>query len=172
MLFGNPSDFAIEAASEANLTAPSAVWGRMRVICDKQIYSDYENPYCALYPAYCQFRWFRENVFDLWDDSFNGLSNTELHDLLDRMIYADDNRTSEEVERDSTRYGRYNFLTNWGEQFDGYKSFIVSPMPGRLAILRRDDTGRLSVANCTTQGFVDAAEAYLDWFHAETLRLT
>lgn len=86
MLFGNPTDFAIEAMTEPHLSAPSALWGRMRVVCDKQIYGDYENPHCALYPAYCQFRWFRENVADLWDSSFNGLSNSELHDLLDHAI--------------------------------------------------------------------------------------
>jgi hypothetical protein len=172
MLFGNPTDFAIEAMTEPHLSAPSAVWGRMRVICDKQIYGDYENPHCALYPAYCQFRWFRENVIDLWDSSFNGLSNSELHDLLDHAIYGDDNRNTQEIESDSMRYGRFNFLTNWGEQFDGYKSFIVSPMAGTLIILRRDEGGLLIVASCSTQGFVKAADEYLDWFHAETERLT
>ena len=95
MLCGNPTDFAIEAMTEPNLWAPSAVWGRMPVVCDKQIYGDYENPHCALYPAYCQFRWFRENVIELWESSFNGLSNSELHDLLDHAFYGDDDRNTQ-----------------------------------------------------------------------------
>jgi hypothetical protein len=111
---------------------------------------------------------------------FNGLSDKDLWDLLDGALFGyhgdvelHDSRTIDECRADWVRYGKFSFLTNWGEQFDkNGKSFIVCSPDGVVRILNR------SIGNSSDfSSEVPLAEAiaviqkFLDWFQGESSRL-
>ncbi|TWU19358.1 hypothetical protein Poly21_15300 [Allorhodopirellula heiligendammensis] len=180
MLIGDPTDFAIEAMVEPDLKAPSAVWRRMRIHLGNVTLGDFDDPYCALYPAYGHFKWHAKLNDQLWNDSFNGMIPEEIHDTVREAIYGDDERTTDQIQRDSLEYGRFDFLTNWGEQFDGYSSVILSPKPTDMMVLHRpfvavDSPRRLPdafvVAHCSRAAFVTASLGFVKWFDEVAERL-
>lgn len=180
MLIGSPSDFAIEVMVEPDLKVPSAVWGRMCVHIGKMTLGDFNDPYCALYPAYGHFEWHAKHRDRLWDPIFDGLAPEEIHDVVRAAIYGDDERTMDQIQRDSRRYAAFDFLTNWGEQFDGYSSVIVSPEPDAVMVLHRpyvepDSPRRLPmdflVARCSRSAFINASAAFVEWFDRQADRL-
>jgi hypothetical protein len=180
MLIGDPTDFAIEVMVEPDLKVPSAVWGRMCVHVAGTTLGDFSDQFCALYPAYGHFDWHAKRHDRLWDTVFNDMSAEEIHDKVRFAIYGDDDRTMDEIQRDSRRFSPYDFLTNWGEQFDGYSSVIVSPTPDAMMVLHRpyvdlDSPRRLPAdfvsARCSRDGFCRAAASFVDWFDREADRL-
>jgi hypothetical protein len=178
-VFGDRTAFAIEAGIESDLHTGGAVWGHMCVWCCGVALGDINDRYCGLYTTYVEFDWLAANLDSLWDDELAGLDDVAAWNFLDGILYGyhgdvelPDNRTLEECHRDAVRWGRFNFLTNWGEQFDGYKSFLLCP-PGDLArVLSRrlpEQMGRgVSVPR---QGVVKAAAGFGRWFEAESQRL-
>lgn len=125
MIFGDPKDFAIEVMTEPHLIAPSNVWGRMCVHIGDLTLGDFSDENCGLYGAYCGFKELLNSRTRLWDDSFDGLSREQIHDLVRNAIYGEDDRTLSAILADSQRYRRFDFLTNWDEQFDGFASVII-----------------------------------------------
>ena len=180
MIFGNPKDFAIEAMTEPHLTAPSAVWGRMCVHIGDVTLGDFSDEHCGLYGAYCGFRELLNTSTQLWDESFDGLSREQIHDLVRNAIYGDDDRTMSAILADSQRYGRFDFLTNWDEQFDGFASVIVQEDAATTTILHRPhsaftrqrEPGPFVLAICSTIGFRNACAGLVEWFDREAARLT
>lgn len=179
MRFGDPANFAIEAELELNLRRPSAVWGRMCVWCRGIALGDISEQYCALFPAFMEFRWLSSHINELWDPELAGLDDVALWNFLDELLYGyhgdievHDDRTVQECERDWVRWGVFNFLTNWGEQFDGYKSFIASPPGDTVRILSRrlPSTMGLSV-EVSRAAFKSASEQFVAWFDAQNARL-
>jgi hypothetical protein len=153
MLFGTTETFAIEAMTEPELVAPSAVWGRLQIWCEGCPIGDYTDPYCGLYSSYCGFKEIVSELSTLWREEFNGLSDMDLWNLLDGLLYGyhgdveleDDNRSLEKCQCDARVYSRFDFLTNWGEQFDrGGKSFIFYAPEGEVRILNRTYPSGLS----------------------------
>ena len=180
MLIGDISDFAIEVMVEPDLKAPSAVWGRMCVHIAGTTLGDFSDLFCALYPAYGHFEWHVKHRDRLWDTIFNDMSPEEIHDTVQDAIYGDDDRTMDRILSDARRYGAFDFLTNWGEQFDGYSSVIVSPNPDTIMVLHRpyinaDSPRRIPKdfvdARCSRSGFINASRSFLDWFNRESERL-
>jgi hypothetical protein len=173
MLIGDTSDFAIEVMVEPDLEIPSSVWGRMCVHIGNVTLGDFDDSYCALYPAYLSFKWHTQQTNRLWHERLENLSPEEIHDMVHFSIYDVDDETGPLTE--------FDFLTNWGEQFDGYSSVIVSPTRENMMILHRpylepDDSRRLSddfvIAYCTHFGFIDAAKGFVSWFDSEAKRLS
>lgn len=181
MLFGNANDFAIEAMLEPGLKDPSAVWGRMCVRIGGTTLGDYDDHHCALYSAYRHFDWRIKQHGPLWDDIFDHMSPEEIYDTVHDALYRDDDRTIAQIQHDERRYGAFDFLTNCGEQFDGYSSVIVSPAPDSMLILHRpyanpDSSRRLPdefvVAYCSRSGFVSTSAKFVDWYNREAERLS
>ena len=184
-VFGNRDDFAIEAGTESYLKPPSAVWGRMCVWCCGVPLGDIDDRHCALYPAYCGFRSLLSPVHGepkidrLWAEELAGLDDVAAWNFLDGLLYGyhgdvevPDDRTLEECRRDAVVWGCFDFLTNWGEQFDGYKAFIMRPPGGPVRILSRrlpDGMGR--AVEVSRDGFVAACEGFVRWFEEQDLRL-
>ena len=96
--------------------------------------------------------------------------------FLDGILYGfhDDIELAEDcalddLRRDSARWGWFDFLTNWGEQFDGYKSFLLCP-PGDMARVLSDRLPPgmgLGVA-VSRKGLIDAASGFVAWFESES----
>lgn len=170
MIFGNVSTFAIEAMSEPDLQPPSAVWGRLRVWCENQAIGNYTESYSALYGSYNGLKTLKENLNNLWLDEFANLSNQELWNLLDGALYG----YHGEIElHDIQRYNRFNFLTNWGEQFDNCgKSFIFCTPSKTVRILNRLLPEARGIALEATQtNVVLAINGFMTWFESEVVRL-
>ena len=181
MLFGLPSAFAIEAMSERDLKIPSAVWGRMRVWCQGTAIGDFSDEYCGLSDTYDGFKSLESSLPNLWRQEFSGLSVVEIWRLLDARLYGndgtteiEDDRTIEECRRDWDEYGQFNFLTNWGEQFDdGGKSFILCPPEGDVLILNQSLPAQYGIAlRAPLLTFKAAVRDFTRWFEVETLRLS
>jgi hypothetical protein len=180
MVFGSKDVFAIEAMTEPDLELPSAVWGRMRIWCQGRPIGNYSRSHCGLYPSYSGFQKLRLSIDGLWREEFNGLDDRSLWRLLDSLLYGydgdiavDDGRSVEECDVDARTYGRFDFLTNWGEQFDeDGKSFIFCPDGKTVRILNwrllRDS--HLSF-NVPVERFCHAIDALSSWFEAEAARL-
>jgi hypothetical protein len=177
-VFGNRADFAIEAGVEPHLMPPSAVWGHMCVWCRGVALGDLSDLHCALYPAYCSFRWLPGHLDDLWADEFIGLGAVAAWNFLDGLLYGyhgdvevPDDRTVEECQADSLRWSRHNFLTNWGEQFDCCKAFVLSPPGGSVRILYRRRREAVQMAEVSRSGLVAASAGFVQWFETQELRL-
>lgn len=180
MLFGTKEHFAIEAMSETALRRPSAVWGRMQVWCQGVSIGDYSDEHCGLYGSYVGFKELGGRLPRLWREEFSGLSDTELWNLLDGRLYGfhgelelDDRRTLEQCQADARTYGIFNFLTNWGEQFDrGGKSFIVCTPAQQVRVLNRCLPPGHGIALGASLFLVCSAIAeFLEWFEKESARL-
>lgn len=181
MFFGSKKSFAIEAMSEPELRAPSQVWGRMRIWCGETEIGDYADEHCGLYDAYAGFRELGDVLAENWLSEFDGLSDHELWNLLDGALYGyqgdieiEDSRTVEQCRADWDRYGRFDFLTNWGEQFDrNGKSFIVCRPDKVVRVLNRSlgDSINFSAA-APLDEVVGTIKEFLAWFESESERLT
>jgi hypothetical protein len=178
-VFGDRNDFAIEAGIESDLKPPSAVWGHMRIWCRGVPLGDIEERCCCLYGAYCGFRELASSIDRLWAAELVGLDDVAAWNHLDGLLYgyhgdveAQDDRTAEQCRQDWDVWGCFNFLTNWGEQFDGYKAFIVRPPRSPVRILSRrlpDCMGRS--VEVSPDGFVAASEGFARWFESQEMRL-
>ena len=86
MLFGETTTFAIEAISEPGLVAPSTVWGRMRIWCQAVSLGDFSEAHCVMPSGHVDQ--LRSNISSCWYEEFYGLSDEQLFDELDRLLYG------------------------------------------------------------------------------------
>ncbi|MDZ7863316.1 hypothetical protein [Acidovorax sp.] len=178
MLFGTEKTFAIEAMSEPDLAPPSAVWGRMRVWCQGMPIGDFFAKQCALYPSYVNFRLLRERLALLWLAEFEGMSAISLWNHLDGLLYGfhgdvelTDVRTLEECRQASEKYGRFDFLTNWGEQFDDNgKSFILCTPAGEVKVLNWS-LAKEEELRARLPDVLQSISEFMNWFESEARRL-
>jgi hypothetical protein len=178
-VFGDRADFAIEAGVEPDLHTDATVWGHMCVWCRDVPLGKLEERYCGLYPAYSEFAWLADNLGSLWADELSGLDDMDVWNLLDGLLYGyhgdvelSDARTLAELRRDAVRWGRFNFLTNWGEQFDGYKSFLLCPPGDSARVLSRRLPAHMGRGvSVSRRGVTAAASEFARWFEVESARL-
>lgn len=180
MLFGIREVFAIEAMSEPALQPPSAVWGRMQLWCQGISIGDFSDEYCALYGSYLGFKTLSQCLPGLWKPEFDSLSDVALWNRLDELLYGfhgdiqlEDNRSVEECREDLENYAMFDFLTNWGEQFDrGGKSFIFCTPTNEVLILNRHlPPGKGLSMKAPLTDVAPAIQGFLTWFEQEAARL-
>lgn len=180
MLFGDRSTFAIEAMVEPHLQAPSTMWGRMCIWCDGVCIGNFAEEHCGLYDSYDSFRSLLASLHSLWRVEFADLSDRDLWNLLDEKLYGyhgdvaiEDDRTMEELLQDAHTYGPFNFLTNWGEQFDrDGKSFIVCSPDQQIRILNLSLPPSKGISLRASMLPVSASiRSFLRWFESEAARL-
>jgi len=104
--------------------------------CDVTL-GDFDNPCCSLYDEHSMFEYVCENLENLHDPALDGLDDQQLYDVLYAKLYAiGDATTSEEQLTKPGRYQKFDFLTNWGESFDGFvPCFILLHEASQLKIL-------------------------------------
>jgi hypothetical protein len=178
MLFGNKATFAIEAVIEPGLQPPSTSWGRMRIWCADVSIGNIEEEHCGLDNAFDEFRSLVTKLDGLWSDEFEGMTDLELWNLLDGLLFGyhgdveiDDDRTLEQMDADSSKYGKFVFLTNWGEPFDnGGKSFLFHHPEGRVKILnRRLPFGKGISLSTSKEAFCSAIQEAASWFDQQRI---
>ena len=180
-VFGDPADFAIEACVEPDLPPGSAVWGHMRVRCGGAALGDIEERSCGLYHSYHAFGSLASRVDQLWAEELAGLDDGAIFDMLDELLYGGrfdspvqppSSLFGEEGQRNLSLWGCFDFLNNWGEQFDGYKSFILCPPGGPVRVLSRSFIGHPGTSvECSLAGVVTAVNGFRRWFEGQELRL-
>lgn len=157
MIFGKPTDFAIEAYHEPS--GPQwGGFGRMAIDIQSVRLGDIQENHCSLFHATDRFRELYPIIATLWDESFTDLSDIAIFGLIDHARY-----TGEPSELE-TRYQPFDFLTNTGEQFDHAKTFIVCRPGGRVHILYQLRDGSVGSGSCPIESFSHVAESFVRWF--------
>jgi hypothetical protein len=154
----------------------------MRVWCRVVPLGDFEDRHCALYPAYGNFHWLVDHIDTLWDDATAALSDREAWDLLSGALYGTHGNGisvpkpvvvpgDPAVDAAWERYNKFEFLTNWGEQFDGYPAFLLRLPGGRCRVLYRSATGEPAGVEVSQAGIVATSKAFVAWFEQQERRL-
>lgn len=178
-IFGDKHDIAIEAGIEPDKHTQSTVWGRMCLWCNGHSIGDLEERYCCIGIAHDLLLRTNSILDSLWHNEMIGQDNQSIYNLLDGIIYGYregveliDDESWERYRSKINFWMNFDFLNNWGEQFDGYKSFICSPPGNQTLIL----TQRKNEVKC--QGFLvsrntfsEAVKQFSLWFEAESKRL-
>ena len=169
MVFGNPTDFAIEAETDALAGASrGTVWGRMRIWCCGTPVGDFEEAHSGLSDAHQSLMELASDLALLQNPALAHLSDVEVWGLINTALYVDDGRTLQQIQRDSETWSRFNFLTNWGEPFDRYCGVIFKNAPDHLRILIRGSDDAVNGLSVTTFGFRGAVLAFDEWCRAQT----
>lgn len=180
-MFGDPTDFAIEAMIEPHLIPPSSPWGRMRIWCQNTPMGNIDEECCGISATFDRLNLIAENVKFFWLDEFNQKSPIEIIDFLDAVLFGwcgavelEDDRTIEQIHADMDKYGRFSFLTNWGEQFDeSGKTFLLCPPTGGVHIVSRFFSSESNFSLLTTQRtFCTTVFAANDWFNKQRQALS
>ena len=166
MQFGDPSRFAIRCVHEPILNETARVFGRMCIIVGGQQLGDFNEPACMLNVTEGHLQAVLRRLSNLFDPAFDELADVALYRLLSRALYESDERTSEQVAADAERYFKFDFLTNGGESFDRFRSFICLSK-GRVKILFADASDVPIVANVEAEYFAETVAAFLSWLSAE-----
>jgi hypothetical protein len=169
MTFGDPSDFAVEAESDAKPTSPrGTVWGHMRVWCGGRAIGRFDELHCGLSGAQAELSRIADRLDQLVSPVLSGLTDESAWKFLDTALYVDDERSNEDMELDVDAWSRHSFLTNSSEAFDGFKGFIFRPVADSLRILVRGRDDRLLAFTVTTGGYIAAVREFERWCNAIT----
>ena len=167
MIFGHQSRFAIEAYSERLPTSPAGVWGRSCIHVCGHVIGDIHEPHCqldqfadAIVQAISQLDHDPEWRFAVLDDS-------EVFEFLDQRLYRDDGQSIDEMSDDWKHFGRFCFLTNVGEQFDGWKTFMFTRSDDSVRLLSRDRVGKVASYSVEKSDLRSASSGFLEWMEKE-----
>jgi len=135
--------------------------------------------YCGLGYAVERFAWLADNLSSLWADELDGLDDIAAWNFLDGLLYGyhgdielASTRTLAELRRDAVVWRRFDFLTNWGEQFDGYKSFLLCPPGDDARVLSRQLSAHMGRGvSVSKRALVMASAEFVRWFDGESARL-
>lgn len=159
MIFGNPSDFAVEIYHEPS----SAEWngfGRMCIHVQGTVLGKIDKEHCSLFHAVERIGEVAKDPTSLWDARFTQHTNEEIFSWLDAVLYSGEISVEEGLHR-------FNFLTNTGEQFDDSKAFIVRHPEGVIRILFLTNE-RFGSASCLETTFLSVANDLGHWFKEQT----
>lgn len=162
MLFGTPSDFAVEIYHEPD-SSRELGFGRMRIFIQGISIGDIEEQHCSLFHAVERIGEVAEALPTLWETRFSQHTEEEIFSWLDAILFSGE---ISEVGEDNIH--RFIFLTNTGELFDDVKTFIISPPNGsvRILFLKNDKFGS---ATCQAPTYVSVAASLGHWFKEQTI---
>ena len=166
MLIGDFKSFAIEVHHEPIPNASKRVFGRMCIHACGVTLGDINEPACMLNVTEGHLSDVLRRFAMLDDVTVDTLDDRAAFDFLNQALYLDDDRTTDEIQRDSERYFRFDFLTNGGESFDRTKSFVTKS--GDMArILFTDETDTFRVARVPQVEFCERISEFLSWVEQE-----
>ena len=167
MIFGVREDFAIECFHEPEYpNAHGWVFGRMCVWARGVELGNLDEPACMLNVTEGHFEDCLDQLDELCDESVDDLPNGVAFQFLDTALYLDDARTNAQIHSDAVRFSKFDFLTNWGESFDGTKAFLLKSGE-HYRILYRLSCDTCGSADVTRERLVNAMLAFLEWMAVE-----
>ena len=166
MLIGDKDTFAIECYHDPVPNESRRVFGRMCVwICGKSL-GDITEPSCMLNVTEGQIEDLLNRLDVIDDPALRGLGYREAYNLLNRLLYEDDERSDEQVSLDADRFAKFEFLTNGGESFDRSKSYIVKTGDQFLILFDDEATGFAS-GKVSRGEFKMVVKGFLGWVSHE-----
>jgi hypothetical protein len=164
MIFGNPADFAIEAEDDGLPHDPKSILaGRMRIWCGNSSTGDFGEKQSSLWNSQQELAKIAADLSAITNPALWNLGDEDLWDRFDQALYIGVGQSKEEMENDYAAWGPHDFLTNWGEMFNGNKGMIYCLPDGRIRMLvqQRDDSIRNYTV--TAKGFKDAIAGFSLW---------
>ncbi|MES1186873.1 MAG: hypothetical protein ABUL60_23875 [Myxococcales bacterium] len=180
VIFGNPDQFAIEAAVETGPEfAPvqgAQVVGRIAVWLNGARVGRLEEPACWLRPPCSHLEEVMARLECLWDDSFLRLTPEEIFDLLDRVYFgAHRHQVLADLAEKPTEVHdawRFQFLIHSSEAFDGWKGFLVRPtMTSLMGLILARDSNEVVTSHFPKETYCQAVREFSKWLAAEEHRL-
>jgi hypothetical protein len=175
VVFGDPTEFAVEVDAEPGSEPRSgAVWGHMCFWVQGEALGNIAERRCLLNHAHDALVWLADHLDTQWAETLAGLDDQAVWNILDGQIYGfhgdvelDDARSAADCERDAFVWRRFEFLTNWGEQFDGYKAFLLCPPGASASILYRNESDPPKRLEVSPGALVSAARELDQWFREQ-----
>lgn len=168
MTFGDSKEFAIEVYHEP-LGPRWNGFGRMALHVAGVTFGNLQECHCGLADAAERLRAVWQSLHEKWDASFSGHSDEDIFALIDRELYVDYGQTEAAISDGRQRYGRFDFLTNAGEQFDDVKTFIYVDQRELVHILYAHDARTPSAVVCSVGSFRSATADFLHWYSREVM---
>lgn len=162
MLFGDPTNFAVEIYCDA--TEPRWLgFGRMCVFVGGMRLGNLEEQHCSLFHAVERLAEVARSLTELRDHDFSSSEPEAVFSYLDRALYVGEAIPGKELHR-------FDFLTNTGEPFDHEKSFIYATSQGTLCVVAQRRDGSLASAVCSSSAFEQATAELVLWFNNHVRR--
>ncbi len=162
MLIGDKETFAVECYHDPLPNETRRVFGRMCVWVGGYRLGDIDEPTCMLNVTEGHLQELLQRLDVLDDPALRNLSDHEAFEFLDRAIYLDDERSTQQIANDSERFFKFDMLTNGGESFDHTKSFIIGHADG-LRILFEDEQRRFLSGHVERATFILTVRGFLAW---------
>ncbi len=172
MIFGEKSEFAIEAYHEPISNDGTHIFGRMCCWCQGEQLGDINEPSCILGVIVGILESVIARLPQLHNSELGSLSNFEVFNFLDHKLYEDDDRTLEQVTADSKAYGKFDFLTNGGESFDNSKSFIIAESSSVRILFYDYDRKKNVFTKFSKKSLLNGINNFIDWHSTEQSKLT
>ena len=159
MLFGNPANFAVEIHHEP--MAPKwKGFGRMCVWIQGLMIGDPNEVHCSLFHAVKRITEIAVRLSEQWDERFTGHTAEEIFAWIDAILYSGEIAASDTV-------NKFDFLTNTGEQFDDFKSFIYCTPDGLVCIPFQGRDAIVRTPSCKQSEFRAVASELEQWFKVQ-----
>ena len=164
MYFGSRDDFAIECyQDDLGYDWPETVFGRMCVWCRGIALGNVHGPVCILNVSEEYFQQLLGRLDDLRDEGLEAEPDPEAFRILDAALWTYHGQSPEQIYADAERFSKFNFLTGWGEPFDGTTAFLIGAEDG-FRILYRLPGGRFGSGRVSVASLAGAVRGFLEWF--------
>jgi hypothetical protein len=151
---------------EVPVMRKSLVIGRMCVWCGSQKIGDIDEINILNVPEMA----FEDLLIGLdkrRDEAIDSLADIDAYKFLDSVLYGDD-RSLAQIQGGTSRFMKFDFLTNWGESFDGNEAFLLYSDHGLRVLFRRESEPVASRA-ITESGLRQAVEGFVGWVKDQRL---
>lgn len=160
--FGNPSIFAFVCIHETIPNDRGHVYGRMCIRSNEKVLGDFDEPACMLNVTAAHLEAVIRRLPELENDMFVAKDDLSVWQRIDKALYLDDDRSSEEIAADANLFFKFDFLTNGGESFDDSKSFVLRE-GSRVRILFVQGNAALSCISVHIDLFEETVREFLEW---------
>jgi hypothetical protein len=169
VLFGDKSNFAIQAMLEPELKPPSFVWGRMCLWVSGIQLGDYKNSHCGLAQCTTHLNQVVEKVDQLDVSVFGDKNDEEIYSLLENA-WLDPGSDDFGIENEFQKFHKYNFNYGFAEMFDRAPiSFLLKQHNGSLRLLfKTSNSSKVKQHIFTKQLFIETVENFDAWFNDQS----
>lgn len=172
MIYGTKDNVAIECYHEPfGDNIHNNIFGRMCFWFNGLPFGDLSEPACILDVTTGHLNDFLNKYKELEDNELINYSDLDLFNFLDSKLYVGDYSDGEQVEKDAIRYFKFDFLTNGGESFDNYKSFIFRD-GNTFRVLFTDTNDNFFSAQVLVDDLLLVVNKFIKWVDCERKILT
>ena len=167
MLIGDKETFAVECYHDAFPDQGRSIFGRMCLWLGGKRVGDIDEPACMLNVTGKHLRALLPHIDELDDPALQQLGDADAFAFLNRALYLDDSRSSEQIAADFKRFFKFDLLTNGGESFDRTKSFILRDGDEVRILFEDEQHGGFVFARVERERFALVVRGFLDWLAEE-----